>query len=64
MKQAYDVLQEENHSIFPYSFCIVNKVNKKIHEKFRVEHDMYLPKHMQVLYLYDLDNFNLSGPSH
>jgi orotate phosphoribosyltransferase len=64
MKQSYDVLQEENHSILPYSFCIVNKVNKQIHEKSRIEHDMYLPKDMKVLYLYDLDNFNLSNPSH
>jgi orotate phosphoribosyltransferase len=64
MRQAYDVLQEEKHSILPYSFCIVNKVNKQIHEKSRIEHDMYLPKDMKVLYLYDLDNFNLSNPSH
>ena len=64
MKQSYDVLREENHSILPYSFCIVNKVNKQVHEQYRVEHDMYLPKDMKVLYLYDLDNFNLSNPSH
>ena len=64
MKKAYDILQKENHSILPYSFCIVNKVNKQVHKQYRVEHDMYLPKNVKMIYLYDLDNFNLFNPSH
>ena len=64
MKKAYDVIQKENLSVLPYSFCIVNKVNKQIHEQHRIEHDMYLPENMKVIYLYDLDNFNLFNPSH
>ena len=64
MKKAYDVIQKQKLPILSQSFCIVNKVNKQTHDKDRVEHDMYLPKDMKVLYLYDLDNFNLFNPSH
>lgn len=64
MKTAYNVLEQHKLQIFPYSFCIVNKVNKKIHHQNRVNHDMYLPEHVKIIYLFDLDDFNLHNPSH
>ena len=64
MKKAYNILNEENIPVLPYAFSIVNKVNKNVHSAYRREHDMYLPENIKALYLFDLDNFNLFGPSH
>jgi orotate phosphoribosyltransferase len=64
MKQCYDVCKNEKLEILNYAFCIVNKVNKKIHTEDRVKSDMYLPPSIKMLYLFDLDDFNLSNPSH
>jgi orotate phosphoribosyltransferase len=64
MRKARNVLKYENLPILPYAFCIVNKVNKNIHDENRVNHDMYLPKEIKILYLFDLDDFALFGPSH
>ena len=43
---------------------IVNKVNKEVHSKQRVNTDMYLPENVKVISLFDLDTFDLSNPSH
>jgi len=64
MRRAYDILLAHKLTVFNYSFCIVNKVNKKIHDKKRIHTDMYLPNHNKIIYLFDLDDFNLYNPSH
>lgn len=64
MKRTYDVLKTEKMETVPFVFCIVNKVNKNVHSNVRVVSDMYLPQEMKVIYLYDMDDFNLYNPSH
>jgi orotate phosphoribosyltransferase len=69
MKKCYDVLSntkvnQKNIEVMNYAFTIVNKVNKKVHKESRQKTDMYLPEKIKMLYLYDLDDFNLTGPSH
>lgn len=64
MKQCYDICKHENLEIFNYAFCLVNKVNKGIHTHQRAHSDMYLPPDIKMIYLFDLDDFNLSSPSH
>lgn len=56
-----------NHLKIPTSniaIVLVNKVNKKVHSEERAKTDMYLPKEVKVLSLFDLDSFDLSNPSH
>ncbi len=64
LRHAHDRCLEHGLSILPYSFVLVNKVNKAVHEKTRQRRDMYLPAAIKVIYLWDLDDFNLSNPSH
>jgi orotate phosphoribosyltransferase len=64
MKQGYDILRKENINVFNYAFTLVNKVNKNVHKEIRTRTDMYLPKNIKMLYLFDLDDFNLYNPSH
>jgi orotate phosphoribosyltransferase len=64
MKQGYDILRKENINVFNYAFTLVNKVNKNIHKEIRTRTDMYLPENIKMLYLFDLDDFNLYNPSH
>lgn len=64
MKQCYDRCIAEGLFVSKQAFSIVNKVNKEIHEPGRIVTDMYLPKHIQITYLYDLDDFGLTNPSH
>lgn len=64
MRNAYNILKHENIPVLDYAFCIVNKVNKNVHHEDRVNHDMYLPKKIKILHLFDLDDFALFGPSH
>jgi orotate phosphoribosyltransferase len=64
MKIAYDVLKLYNLPTMDYAFTIVNKVNKDIHLESRVQTDMYLPSSIKMIYLFDLDDFNLYNPSH
>lgn len=64
MKQCYGVCVKEGLPIARQAFCLVNKVNKAVHHPSRVVTDMYLPGHIEMLSLYDLDDFNLSNPSH
>lgn len=46
------------------AIVIVNKVNKEVHSEERTRTDMYLPKEVKVLSLFDLDSFDLRNPSH
>lgn len=64
MRQCYDILRNENLDVLPFAFSIVNKVNKGVHSQARQSGDMYLPQNIQMVYLYDLDDFDLSNPSH
>lgn len=64
MKKCYDILIEEHIDIFPYGFSIVNKVIPGIHDSQRDRTDMYLPKSIHVLSLFNLSDFGLYNPSH
>lgn len=69
MKKSYDILKntfidEKLLEVFNYAFCIVNKVNKGTHDQKREITDMYLPESIKIIYLFDLDDFNLNNPSH
>ncbi|WP_173200361.1 phosphoribosyltransferase [Geobacter sp. SVR] len=64
MKRCHDMCISEGMSIYPYAFCVVNKVNKAVHAPRRRVTDMYLPDNIKIIYLYDLDDFGLSNPSH
>jgi len=64
MKRSYNILSYEKRPIFNHAFCIVNKVNKKVHDKKRQNTDMYLPDTIKIINLFDLDDFNLNNPSH
>jgi orotate phosphoribosyltransferase len=64
MRKAYDVCLEHGLPIFNYAFALVNKVNKAVHSEARRVGDMYLPNTIKIIYLWDLDDFGLSNPSH
>lgn len=70
MRAAHDIITQNARmevkglQIFPYSFAVVNKVNKGIHPQKREVTDMHLPSDIKVLYLFDMDDFNLYNPSH
>jgi orotate phosphoribosyltransferase len=64
LRHAYDICLEHGLPIFNYAFVLMNKVNKAIHSEERRRTDMYLPPTINVIYLYDLDDFKLSNPSH
>jgi orotate phosphoribosyltransferase len=64
MKQCYDICKQENLEVLDHAFCLVNKVNKGTHTQLRTQSDMYLPPDIKMIYLFDLDDFNLSSPSH
>lgn len=52
-----------NVDVLPVAFTIVNKSNNT-HDTTRRSGDMYLPEHFRVISIFDLDDFNLSNPSH
>jgi hypothetical protein len=64
MAQCLKVLHAENIPVANVAFTIVNKSNKKVHDEARLRSDMYLPKEVTVVSLFDLDDFDLSNPSH
>lgn len=64
MAGCYKVLAMEGIEVFPYAFAIVNKVNPGIHHSSRETSDMYLPKEIEVLSLFNMTDFNLYNPSH
>ena len=58
------LLQQEQLTLAATAFTIVNKSNKGVHSEERLHSDMYLPKEIKVISLFDLDDFNLDNPSH
>jgi orotate phosphoribosyltransferase len=64
MAQCLNALTIENISVANVAFSIVNKSNKDVHNKTRLVGDMYLPKEIKVISLFDLDDFDLDNPSH
>lgn len=64
MASCYRVLLSESIEVLPYAFSLVNKVNPGIHDAYREKHDMYLPKDIEVLSLFNMTDFNLYNPSH
>lgn len=52
-----------NANVLPVAFTIVNKSNKT-HDITRRTGDMYLPDDFRVISIFDLDDFNLTNPSH
>lgn len=64
MAKCYKTLEQENMEVASVAFSIVNKSNRGIHSEERHRTDMYLPKDIQVLSLFTLDDFGLTGSSH
>lgn len=69
MRKAYDIVLSshvngDQLTIFDKAFTIVNKSNSKVHNEQRQNSDMYLPNEIKVISLFNLDDFNLSNPSH
>ena len=60
LKKALDVLIEINltQNILDRAFCIVNKRN--VVDKTKPAIDIHLPEEIKVMYLYSLDDFNLT----
>lgn len=59
LKKALDVLIEVNlTNILDRAFCIVNKRN--VVDKTKPAIDIHLPEEIKVMYLYSLDDFNLT----
>lgn len=61
MRKAYDIIDAHHLKIFDHAFCIVNKVNKDELSKEKERTDKHLPKNIKMIYLFDLDDFNLSN---
>lgn len=65
LRHAYNICQNQLGLVSSgLAIVVVNKVNKGVHEYQRTISDMYLPKTIKVLSLFDLDSFDLSNPSH
>ena len=69
LRKAYDIVSsshvnEEPLKVFDTAFTIVNKSNQQVHSEQRQNSDLYLPKEIKVISLFNLDDFNLSNPSH
>ena len=64
MAGCYKVLLMEGIEVLPFAFALVNKVNPGIHHPIRETTDMYLPKEIEILSLFNISDFNLYNPSH
>ena len=64
MAQCLKILLAEDIPVANVAFAIVNKSNKEVHDETRLKGDMYLPKEIKVISLFDLDDFDLNNPSH
>jgi orotate phosphoribosyltransferase len=66
MRTAYNTIRTYHPDLqfMNNAFVVVNKVNKTVHEPKRQTTDMYLPETIKMLYLYDMDDFDLHIPSH
>lgn len=63
MRQCLNALMEESLPVLNIAFCIINKSNAE-HTEERKRTDMYMPKEITVVSLFNLDDFDLSNPSH
>jgi orotate phosphoribosyltransferase len=64
MARCYKHLLFEKIEVFPFAFALVNKVNPGTHDPIREKSDMYLPKSIEVLSLFNISEFRLYNPSH
>ena len=64
MAQCLKILLAEDIPVANVAFAIVNKSNKEVHDETRLKSDMYLPKEIKVISLFNLDDFDLNNPSH
>ena len=64
LARCHQILSNMNADFIPYCLTIVNKSNKGVHSKQRLASDIYLPKNFKVISLFDLDDFDLTNPSH
>tara|TARA_B100000085_G_C18524035_1_gene504917 strand:+ start:371 stop:1030 length:660 start_codon:yes stop_codon:yes gene_type:complete len=77
LKQASDWCRDYELEKMQYAFVLVNKVNRNYYDmglpedyygiedhELRQMHDMYLDKEVKIIYLFDMDDFNLRGASH
>ena len=64
LRHSYDRCTESGLPMLDCAFVLVNKVNKANHGEARRRADLYLPESVKMIYLWDLDDFNLSNPSH
>ena len=63
MRQCLNSLMKEEVPVLNVAFSIINKSNAE-HTEERKRTDMYLPKEITVVSLFNLDDFGLSNPSH
>jgi orotate phosphoribosyltransferase len=63
MKRAFDIVQSHDIKVYDYAFCVVNKVNKDETSEEKEKTDKHLPKNIKMMYLFDLDDFNLRNSS-
>jgi orotate phosphoribosyltransferase len=77
LKKASDICRSYEIEKMQYAFVIVNKVNRNYYDmglseeyysmsdhELRQSHDMYLDKEVNIISLFDMDEFNLKGASH
>ena len=64
LKKAYNIINHHGMQVLHTAFKIVNKSNQQVHTEQRQNSDMYLPKEIKVVSLFNLDDFNLNNPSH
>jgi hypothetical protein len=77
LRKASDICRDYNMPKKNRAFVIVNKVNRdyydmrlpeeyygKTDHELRQSHDMYLDKDVDIISLFDMDDFNLKGASH
>lgn len=58
MRRCYDLLTQHNIPVLDYAFVIVNKTEKQ----FNNNTDKYLPNHIKMISLFNLDDFGLGLP--
>jgi orotate phosphoribosyltransferase len=77
LQKASEIIKDYELERFRKAFVIVNKVNRNYYDmglsedyydmtdhELRQSHDMYLSKDVDILYIFDMDDFNLTGASH
>lgn len=77
LQTASNIIKDYELERLRYAFVIVNKVNRNYYDmglteeyydktdhELRQSHDMYLSKDVNILSIFDMDDFNLCGASH